>query len=298
MLPDISSANPPRAPSSLAGEGGVPPPFAESNPVTRGLEPQVNAYTRFADIYDDFVYDVFGSRDFCETITNYVRKVTRSFGEPAQTPVVDLACGTGVIAVQLAEKGFPVTGLDQSQSMLSYGWERAESHGVQVEFRQADMRSFVLSEPVPCIISTHDSLDHLYEDGDFEKAIHQVAENLLPSGLFIFDMNCWEGVRHLDGRTVFVETEDKSGAYHLVAEDQTLETHIVGFTQIEDDVYRRFEETLFQRCFENLFIEAVLKANGLELVERRAVHHLGGDVFKQLWLAKKPGISLGPHRVG
>ncbi len=265
--------------------------------MSRGLEPQVNVYTRFADIYDDFVYDVFGSRDFCETIVNYVRRATRPFGEPAQTPVVDLACGTGVIAVQLAERGYPVTGLDQSESMLAYGWERAEAHGVQVEFRPADMRDFELSEPVPCIISTHDSLDHLYEDGDFEKAIHQVAVNLLPSGLFIFDMNCWSGVRHLDGRTVFVETEDKSGAYHLVAEDGTLETHIVGFTQIEDDVYRRFEETLFQRCFSNEFIEAVLEQNGLELLECKAVHHLGGDIFKQLWLAQKPGMSLAPHRI-
>ena len=99
----------------------------------------------------------------------------------------------------------------------------------------------------------------------------------------------------MDGRTVFVETEDKSGAYHLIAENHTLETHIVGFTKIEDDVYRRFEETLFQRCYSNDDIEGVLEDCGLELLERHCIHELNGDVFKQLWLARKPGIELPPH---
>ena len=123
-------------------------------------------------------------------------------------------------------------------------------------------------------------------------AFQQVAAALRPQGLFLFDMNCWEGIRHLDGRTVFVENEDRSGAYHLIAEDRTLETNIVGFIRVEENLYERFDETLFQRCYADEEIEERLEAFGLELLERIPIQYLKGDIVKQLWITRKPGLDI------
>ncbi|MBI3925957.1 MAG: class I SAM-dependent methyltransferase [Armatimonadetes bacterium] len=250
-------------------------------------EPSVNVYRRFADIYD-----VFGSEDFCLAMTSYLLEATEKYRIATGTVCADLACGTGVITVELAKAGFSMIGIDRSGEMLRHARKRSQRAGQKIRFYQMDMRDFVLEERVPLVISTHDSLDHLYEPGDLKAAFRQCAYALRPGGYFMFDMNCWEGIRHLDGRTVFVESEDRSGAYHLIARDQTLETNIVGFLRQKGNLYQRFDETLFQRCYPDEEIERLLETYALALVEKIPVQHLEGDVFKQLWITRLPGQEM------
>lgn len=247
----------------------------------------VNTYGNFADIYDGF-----GSEEFCLSMTTHILENLEKYRLPAGAEIVDVACGTGVITTELAKNGYQMIGLDLSQDMLKHAKDRAESAGLPIRFVRADMRTFQLQQKTPCVISTHDSLDHLFEDDELDLAFQQISNAIRPQGLFLFDMNCWEGIRHLDGRTVFVETDDRSGAYHLIAEDRTLETNIVGFIKVEDNLYERFDETLFQRCYSNEEIEERLEAFGLELLERIPIQYLKGDIFKQLWVTRKPGLDI------
>ncbi len=243
----------------------------------------VNKYARFAEIYD-----VFGSEDFCLSMCSHIVEALERYSIAAGSEIVDVACGTGVITVELAKRGYRMVGVDLSEDMLTQARRRAREAGIEATFARADMRTFRLKQPTRCIISTHDSLDHLFNDEELDLAFERVSSALAPGGLFLFDMNCWEGIRHLNGRTVFVETHDKSGAYHLIAEDRSLETNIVGFVQVDGSLYERFDETLYQRCYANEEIEDRLDEFGLELLDRKAIQHLKDDVFKQLWITRKP----------
>lgn len=247
----------------------------------------VNTYGNFAHIYDGF-----GSEDFCLTLTSHILERLEKYGVPSNVEILDVACGTGVVTVELAKKGYEMTGLDLSQDMLSHASDRARRHGVKIKLLRDDMRTFSLPQKFPCIISTHDVLDHLFEDHELDQAFQRIAATLLPDGIFIFDMNVWEGIRHLNGRTVFVETSERSGAYQLIAEDETLETVITGFLRVEDNLYERFSETLFQRCYSNEEIEKRLSDVGLELLERVPIQYLQGDIFKQLWVTRMPGLDI------
>ena len=247
----------------------------------------VNTYGYFAEIYDGF-----GSEEFCLSLTTHLLESLEKYRLPVGAEIVDLACGTGVITTELAKHGYQMVGLDLSEDMLRHAKLRAKKDNLNIRFARADMRTFKLKTKAPCIISTHDSLDHLFEDDELDLAFQQVASALRPQGLFLFDMNCWDGIRHLDGRTVFVENEDRSGAYHLIAEDRTLETNIVGFLKVEENLYERFDETLFQRCYSDEEIEERLEAFGLELLERIPIQYLKGDIFKQLWITRKPGLDI------
>ena len=89
----------------------------------------VNLYARFADIYD-----VFGSEDFCLTMTSFILDALERHRLPLGAEIVDLACGTGVITVELAKAGFKMTGLDLSENMLYHAARRAERHGVDIFF--------------------------------------------------------------------------------------------------------------------------------------------------------------------
>lgn len=250
----------------------------------------VNHYGRFADIYD-----VFGSEEFCLSMTTHLMEAVDRYHIEDGVQVVDLACGTGVITVELARYGFKVTGVDQSEHMLRHARQRAERAGQDIDFLQMDMREFEIDEPVSWIICTHDSLDHLFDLGDLHRAFGQVAAALVEGGYFMFDMNCWGGIRHLNAKTVFVETDDRSGAYHLTAEAQTLRTTIVGFVRRpEDGLYERFAEELMQRCYTDEEITRALESQGFTVKERISVQYLKGETFKQLWICRMPGGEAPP----
>ncbi len=63
---------------------------------------------------------------------------------PDGASILDVGCGTGRHAVQLAIRGFAVTGLDLSAGMLAEAAQAAEQAGVEVEFIQADATDFTL----------------------------------------------------------------------------------------------------------------------------------------------------------
>lgn len=273
MSPDLTGKSPAltRPPDTGGEDDGVP----------------VNTYGNFAHIYDGF-----GSEDFCLTLTTHIVERLEKYGVPDGVEILDVACGTGVVTVELAKKGYAMTGVDLSQDMLDHARDRAKEHRVSLKLQRVDMRTFTMPQQFPCVICTHDVLDHLFEDEELDQAFARIAATLLPDGLFIFDMNCWEGIRHLDGRTIFVENPERSGAYYLTAEEGTLETNIVGFLRVEGNLYERFAETLYQRCYSNEEIERRLADVGLELLERVPIQHLKGDVFKQIWVTRMPGLDI------
>lgn len=248
----------------------------------------VNKYSWFAE-----VYDVFGSEDFCLSMTEYLNEAAERYGLESGIRCLDVACGTGVITTELAKLGYEMTGLDRSRQMLAYAKMRASEAGFDVPFIEQDMRYFSVSEPFPWIICTHDSLDHLIEEVHLNMAFQQISEALAPGGFFMFDMNCWEGIRHLNGKTVFVEADDRAAAYYLESKDSRLKTSIVIFIRKPDtDLYQRFEETLFQRCYSDEQVIAALDRYGLAVRERIAVQHLKGHLFKQLWICQSTHLPV------
>ncbi|MEW6282365.1 MAG: class I SAM-dependent methyltransferase, partial [Candidatus Eremiobacterota bacterium] len=228
----------------------------------------------------------------CLSLTEYLVEAAERYGIEAGTRCLDVACGTGVITVELANAGFEMTGLDRSRSMLAYARLRAKEGDLTIPFLEMDMRYFSVPEPFPWVICTHDSLDHLVEEMHLHMAIQQISEAVTPGGYFMFDMNCWEGIRHLNGKTVFVEAEDRAAAYYLESKDGKLKTSIVIFIKKPDtDLYQRFDEVLFQNCYSDEQIQAALDRYGFLVREKIAVQHLKGHLFKQLWICQATGTG-------
>src|SRR5215217_4296210 len=77
--------------------------------------------------------------------------------------ILELACGSGQLAVPMAAQGLPVVGLDSSPEMLAAGRRRSLAAGVGVEFVEGDMRDFDLARRFPLIFIARNSLLHLSE---------------------------------------------------------------------------------------------------------------------------------------
>jgi SAM-dependent methyltransferase len=101
--------------------------------------------------------------------------------------MVDIACGTGTLALLMARRGWDVFGVDASEGMLAQASEKLAGSSLRVELFRQDMRELALPRPVHLATSFFDSLNHLMTAADLGAAIRRVRKSVLPGGWFIFD---------------------------------------------------------------------------------------------------------------
>jgi SAM-dependent methyltransferase len=102
--------------------------------------------------------------------------------------VLELACGTGQLAVPIASAGLPTVGLDLSAAMLSTARERATRANAAVDFVQDDMRRFDLGRRFSFIFIARNSLLHLCSTEEILATFAAVRRHLTPGGIFAFDI--------------------------------------------------------------------------------------------------------------
>jgi SAM-dependent methyltransferase len=138
----------------------------------------VDPYAGFTEVYDAW------SAHMTEDVDFYV-DLAREAGDG---PVVELAVGSGRVAVPVAEAtGRTVIGIDRSPSMLAVARERAEALGVDLDLREGDMRDFRLEEPAVLITCPFRSLLHLPTWHDRRRAFERVADSLRPGARFAWN---------------------------------------------------------------------------------------------------------------
>ena len=138
-----------------------------------------NPYDAIARLYDPWSLSV------TEDVGFYVEESLAAGG-----PVVELACGTGRIAVPVAQAGVRVIGVDASPGMLEVARERAAAAGVEslLDLRLGDLREPPVTERVPLVLVPFRSLLHMTTEADRERALAAAHALLEPGGRLVFDV--------------------------------------------------------------------------------------------------------------
>jgi SAM-dependent methyltransferase len=106
----------------------------------------------------------------------------------AEGPVVELAVGTGRVAIPVAQAtGRRVIGIDSSPGMLAQARLRAADEGVDLDLREGDLRELELEEPAALIYCPGRSLLHLPTWADRRRCFERVAASLRPNGRFAWN---------------------------------------------------------------------------------------------------------------
>jgi ubiquinone/menaquinone biosynthesis C-methylase UbiE len=106
----------------------------------------------------------------------------------ASGPLVELAAGTGRVAIPVArETGRRVVGIDSSPAMLAQAGIRAAQAGVDLDLRAGDMRDLDLDEPAALVYCPARALLHLPTWADRRRTFERVAAALAPSGRFAWN---------------------------------------------------------------------------------------------------------------
>ncbi len=156
-------------------------------------------YDPIARIYDPW------SASVVEDIAFYVEEALGCDG-----PVVELAVGSGRIAVPIAQAGRAVIGVDLSEGMLAVARALAEEHGVGplVDLRVGDLREPPVDERVPLVICPFRSLLHMADEEQKLRALRAARELLEPGGRLVFDVFAPSSEDIAETHGIWLERED------------------------------------------------------------------------------------------
>ncbi len=107
--------------------------------------------------------------------------------EPAAA-ILDLCCGPGRHSLELARRGFRVTGVDRTRGYLQKAREQAQAAGLDIEFVHADMREFCRPEAFDGAINLFTSFGYFEDPADDRRVLANVHRSLRPGATLIMDM--------------------------------------------------------------------------------------------------------------
>ena len=222
----------------------------------------MEAYTGFAEVYDIFM-DNIPYEEWAE----YIIELLKEYGIKDGI-VCDLGCGTGKMTELLSEAGYDMIGVDSSVEMLNIA-QNSRSSERDILYLCQDMRELELYGTAKAFVSVCDSLNYILDEEDLEETFRLVNNYLDPGGIFIFDMNTEYKYRELMGdRTICENRETCSFIWENFYDEyeRINEYDLTLFVKEEEDLFRRFEEVHYQRCYRIHTIKEMLKNAGLEVV--------------------------------
>lgn len=243
----------------------------------------------FGPVYSDAYDSLYRDKNYegeCDAVERLLGE--RGIGRGAR--LLDLGCGTGSHALPLAQRGYGVTGLDRSESMLARARAKASAlHGKAPAFLLGDVRDFALEERFDAALMMFAVLGYQCSNADLLATLRTVRRHLVPGGLFVFDV--WYGpavladrpgqrVRRIDtptGRVIRTTTST------LDANRQSCRV-LFELLQIDGDrVVGESREEHLQRFFFPLELDLALAGADLRLEALRAFPDIDRDPGEDTW---------------
>ncbi len=206
-------------------------------------------YAKLAAHYD------LGWGDFAESCRGFIRR-TLAEGGIDKGRILELACGTGILATHLALLGYTVVGVDRSLAMIDVARRRG-AYVPRVEFYVGDMRIPKAEPPFDGALCLFDSLNYLTERVDVKAMLQSASACLRKGGTFIFDFNRPHIYAVHDGQTLRRRIDGGTLTQELHYESSSRMARTV-FRFPDGDV-----EIHLQRAYETDEILPLVKAAGL-----------------------------------
>jgi len=138
------------------------------------------------DFWRDFYSCMFSAERFSaskEEVAQIIALTQCSGGN-----LLDLCCGPGRHAVEFAQRGFQVTGVDQSAFLLGQARERASQANISVEWVQEDMRLFHRAAAFDLVCNLFISFGYFKDERDNLKVLQNIHVSLKESGVLILEL--------------------------------------------------------------------------------------------------------------
>jgi SAM-dependent methyltransferase len=220
----------------------------------------MNAYTTFAQVYDLFMDNVP-----YEEWSKYIISVLKEYGIHSGV-ICDLGCGTGKMTRLLAKAGYDMIGVDLSEDMLAIASGQNEEG---ILYLCQDMCELELYGTAKAMVSVCDSINYLLEEDEIVWTLQSVNRYLEPGGIFIFDFNTVYKYETVLGDTTICENREEGSFIwenYYDKEEQINEYDLTLFIREEEQLYRKFEETHYQRGYSLEQMHTLVEEAGMEFL--------------------------------
>jgi len=226
-------------------------------------------YSHLAPLYDKLMENV----DY-ESWADYIDEIIQEHHPEAEN-ILELACGTGSVAISLDELGYyNITASDLSQQMVEVGISKALKANADVRFTTLDFMNIDLDESFDVIFSVFDSVNYLQSEDEILKMLSECDRVLDANGLLIFDfstpLNSMEAVDYLNN----VEAEVGNLRYFRTSEydpHKKLHTNTFEIERLTPDkkqITGCFKEIHQQRIYTLEEMLSILKQTPYHLVAK------------------------------
>ena len=226
----------------------------------------MSSYENFARVYDLFM-DNIPYEEWCGYLTGLLQEYGVTEGL-----VLELGCGTGNMTRLLANRGYDMIGVDNAPDMLEIAMEKRQAEGQDILYLFQDMREFELYGTVKAVVSLCDSMNYILEEEELLQVFRLVNNYLDPGGVFIFDLNTAYKYREVLGEQTIAENrEDASFIWdNYYDPDEKINEYDLALFIPEtiqgETLYRKYEETHYQRAYEIENVKEMLEQAGMEFV--------------------------------
>ncbi|MDG4655467.1 class I SAM-dependent methyltransferase [Ectobacillus antri] len=220
------------------------------------------SYQQFALLYDELMNDV----PYDKWVSFVERKMDQY--DVMAPSLLDVACGTGSVALPLMQKGYDVTGVDLSDDMLSVAYEKVRSAGYDAAFYQQDMRELSLDREFDCVTIFCDSLNYVTSEDGIKQTFKKVYEHVKPGGLFLFDIHSLYKIHQVFMNETYTINEEEVALIWTCfpgEEPDSVEHDMTFFVQ-DGEYYQRFDELHVQRGYETDHIISWLEEAGFTVL--------------------------------
>lgn len=221
----------------------------------------MSSYHTFAAYYDRLTQEV----DYPRRAAYFDQLIRQYLTVDESTILLDLACGTGSLSVEFAQLGYDVIGVDASYDMLSEAQQKPSVRPVL--YLCQPLQKLDLFGTVDVAVCALDSLNHITNPRELERALGRVSLFTIPGGLLLFDVNTPYKHREVLGNHTFVYDLDDLYCVWQNTTDQQLLTEIsLDFFVRQQGVYHRESEHFFERCYPQEQLEEMLERTGYQLL--------------------------------
>ena len=206
--------------------------------------------------------------------------------------LLDLACGTGSISVEMAKKGFDVIGVDSSIGMLNAARQKTYESGEQILLLNQSMDDIDLFGTVDCAVCVLDSINHLDGAQQVKRTFEKVSLFMNPGGAFAFDVNTLYKHKNVLADNTFVYDLDE---LYCVWQNSFNEADgsvdiSLDFFEEDDGAYYRSYESFTEMAYDLADIAKWLEDAGFEVIgifDDMTTEKAHPETERAVFLAKK-----------
>jgi SAM-dependent methyltransferase len=217
-------------------------------------------FENYGKKYDDEVFTrgTLGECDFIENEINSDRSLK----------ILDVGCGTGRHSIELSKRGYPVTGIDLSETQLARAREKAEDEHLRINFVRQDARNLSFNQEFDVAIMLCEGGFPLMETDEMNyRILGSVTKSLGANGKFIFTtLNGLFPLYHSVKEFCASASGEGNATYHSNTFDlMTFRDHNI--TEFEDDSGNKKTLDCNERYYVPSEISWLLKSLGYRKID-------------------------------